>query len=659
MAEARGLRPAVVAAALLAAGLSLALFNLSNVLAPSFWADALFAANSDDMRELVMLYSALPRIAVALLCGLGLGLSGALLQQVLRNPLAEPGTLGVFAGARFALFAATLWGPELLVYGYEPLALVGGGAAMAVVLLLCRGRGFAPATLVLAGMVVSLALEAANKMLTIGNFELLSDLLLWQAGSLAQNDWSAATTLAPRIAVTGVAAALAARSLSLLDLDDARARSLGARLGLTRLAALILAVFASATVVANVGAIAFVGLAGPAIARAAGARSLRQRLVWGSAISAGLLTLTDQALVALTGGALPPTGAVTALLGAPLLLWLVWRLRTTATAERMIARTAAHGRQRPWRRIALILAGLAAALVVAMSLGRTPDGWSWATGADLSALAVWRGPRVAAALGAGFMLSIAGGLLQRVSGNPMASPELLGVSAGAAIALLAAAFLAPRIGYGAALALAAAGALASLLVVLAVGRRSAFAPMQTLLVGVGLTALLGSISEMVLVTADPRAAQFLTWLAGSTYSVSAGQAAVSCGLAALAALSLPLAARWLTILPLGEPPAAALGLSVGRSRLALLLFSAGLTAASTLLVGPLSFVGLMAPHLARFSGARGALAETFTAGLIGALIMVLADWLGRTVAFPWQVPAGVVATAIGGLYFAFAMQARK
>ncbi|MFD1702964.1 Fe(3+)-hydroxamate ABC transporter permease FhuB [Methylopila henanensis] len=649
---------AAVAIGLLAFGLALAAFNLSSTAPAGRWLEALVAPDENDMRELVLRYSALPRIAVALLCGLGLGLSGALLQQVLRNPLAEPGTLGVFAGARFALFAATLWAPELLAYGYEPLALAGASLSMAIVLLLSRGRGFAPAALILSGMIVSLALEAANKMLTIGNFELLSDLMIWQAGSLAQNDWSTALGLAPRIAVAGMAAAFAARSLALLDLDDAGARSLGARLGLTRLMALAIAVFVSATVVASVGAIAFVGLAGPAIARAAGALRLSQRLVWGSVVSAGLLTLTDQALVALTGGMLPPTGAVTALLGAPLLLWLVWRFRSTAAGERVT--TGASPRiGASWWLPMMILPALVLAVLVAMSLGRVPNGWVWATGADLSALAPWRGPRVAAALAAGFMLSVAGALLQRVSGNPMASPELLGVSAGAAIALLAAAFLAPGLGYGGALALAAAGALVSLSVVLVLGKRSAFAPTQTLLVGVGLTALLGSVSEMALVTGDPRVAQFLTWLAGSTYSVSSAQAAASCAFAVVTALSLPLLTRWLAILPLGDPRALALGLHVGRIRLILLSVAAVLTAASTLLVGPLSFVGLMAPHLARLSGVRGALAETIAAGLIGALIMVLADWLGRTIAFPWQVPAGVVATVIGGLYFTWAMRSRR
>ena len=83
-------------------------------------------------------------------------------------------------------------------------------------------------------------------------------------------------------------------------------------------------------------------------------------------------------------------------------------------------------------------------------------------------------------------------------------------------------------------------------------------------------------------------------------------------------------------------------------RLAILLLTAGLTATSTLIVGPLTFIGLMAPHLARRLGAMRALPQIFAAALVGAAIMVAADWLGRTVIFPRQIPAGIVATLIGG-----------
>lgn len=210
---------------------------------------------------------------------------------------------------------------------------------------------------------------------------------------------------------------------------------------------------------------------------------------------------------------------------------------------------------------------------------------------------------------------------------------------------------APGLGRGGLLACALAGALGVLVMVLSLGRRAGYAPSQMLLVGAAVTAMLGAIITVVQATGDPRVAVLLTWLSGSTYNAGYGEAAFACGLA-LAMLALgPLVARWLEILPLGPAVARAVGVDVGRARLVLLLFTATLTGAATLVIGPLSFIGLMAPHMARMVGLHRPMPQLATAGLLGALILVTADWIGRMIVFPWQIPAGLVATGLGGAYF--------
>ncbi|MEK6291934.1 MAG: iron chelate uptake ABC transporter family permease subunit, partial [Paraburkholderia tropica] len=118
---------------------------------------------------------------------------------------------------------------------------------------------------------------------------------------------------------------------------------------------------------------------------------------------------------------------------------------------------------------------------------------------------------------------------------------------------------------------------------------------------------------------------------------------------ALLALTL-LCARWLDIFPLGTPAAASLGVPVRRARLLILLLAALLSAAAAMIVGPLSFIGLMAPHVVRRMGFRRAVVELLASGLLGALLMVLSDWLSRNVLFPQQMPAGLLAMIAGGAY---------
>jgi ferric hydroxamate transport system permease protein len=147
---------------------------------------------------------------------------------------------------------------------------------------------------------------------------------------------------------------------------------------------------------------------------------------------------------------------------------------------------------------------------------------------------------------------------------------------------------------------------------------------------------------------DPRLQNLIAWMSGSTYMVGGADGAFSAALALAGLGAVPFVARWLDLLPLGAATAAALGVSPAASRLGLFSLSALLTAAATLIIGPLSFVGLMGPHMARMLGLQRAAGHLVGSALLGGLIMMLADWVGRTVIFPYQIPAGLFASVIGG-----------
>ncbi|XKE44535.1 Fe(3+)-hydroxamate ABC transporter permease FhuB [Halomonas organivorans] len=643
----------VLGLALLA--LSLAALDARTGLGPGL--AALTDGTAATPQALVLHFAWWPRLAMALLAGGGLALAGVLMQQVLRNPLAAPTTLGVANGANLALLATSLLAPGLLGLGREWVALAGGGLAMGLVFALAWRRGLAPVVVVLGGLVVNLYFGALSMVLLLFHQEELKGLLIWGAGSLAQNGWQDAAFLAPRLALGALAAAWLLRPLAVLELDEAGARSLGISLKHLRLAGLGLAVFLTGCVVSVVGIIGFIGLAAPNIVRLAGARRLGPRLLWSTLLGALLLATTDQLLQRYSGQlpTLIPTGATTAALGAPLLLWLIPRLRLGGQTPPREARAfgtrhPAPGRLATW--LALALAGLA---VVALLAGQTGSGWQWASPGDW-ALLQWRLPRVLAAAGCGVMLAIAGTLIQRLTANPMASPELLGISGGSAIGLMAAIFLLPAPSNLALVGAGTLGALASLAVLIGLNRRGGFQPERLLLTGVAIMALFDAVRAVVLAGGDPRGQQVIAWLSGSTYYVDLTSAVMVTGAALLLALVAAPLARWLDILPLGGATATALGLPLARARLALLLLVALLTAGATLVVGPLSFVGLLAPHLARLLGFSRAGAHLLGAALAGALLMVLADWLGHQWLFPEEIPAGLVASLLGGAYFMWGLR---
>ncbi|HAX1588476.1 TPA: iron ABC transporter permease [Escherichia coli] len=629
MSKRIALFPALLLALLVIVATALTWMNFSQALPRSQWAQAAWSPDIDVIEQMIFHYSLLPRLAISLLVGAGLGLVGVLFQQVLRNPLAEPTTLGVATGAQLGITVTTLWAiPGAMASQFA--ALAGACVVGLIVFGVAWGKRLSPVTLILAGLVVSLYCGAINQLLVIFHHDQLQSMFLWSTGTLTQTDWGGVERLWPQLLGGVMLTLLLLRPLTLMGLDDGVARNLGLALSLARLAALSLAIVISALLVNAVGIIGFIGLFAPLLAKMLGARRLLPRLMLASLIGALILWLSDQIILWLTRVWMEvSTGSVTALIGAPLLLWLLPRLRSISAPDMKVNDRVAAERQHV---LAFALAGgvlLLMAVVVALSFGRDAHGWTWASGALLEDLMPWRWPRIMAALFAGVMLAVAGCIIQRLTGNPMASPEVLGISSGAAVTLL--------------------------IIMIAAGR-GGFSPHRMLLTGMALSTAFTMLLMMLQASGDPRMAQVLTWISGSTYNATDAQVWRT-GIVMVILLAItPLCRRWLTILPLGGDTARAVGMALTPTRIALLLLAACLTATATMTIGPLSFVGLMAPHIARMMGFRRTMPHIVISALVGGLLLVFADWCGRMVLFPFQIPAGLLSTFIGAPYFIYLLR---
>lgn len=612
-------------------------------------------ARADDLAALRLLYDILPRAVVALAAGGLLGLSAALMRQALQNPLAEPGTLGLLSAARLSVAVSLIWFPALA--GLQLPVLAGCTVAALLVLGLSACRGFSPLFVVLNGMILGLCLDAATSMLLLTHFEELGELVIWQSGSLAQDNWRAASMLSGCLALAAGATFLLRRPIGWLDLGEASMRGVGLSPSRVRALAFVLAILAAAAVTMETGIIAFVGLAGAALASALGSRHFPARAGFSALIGGGLLLVTDQA-VQMVEMVLPvPAGTVTALFAAPVLLALLRKGRILARQGGAVAR--AIGRTRPSPRSArLVLPLLCGLTVLCLLVGRVPNGFSLAVGPDWLALIDLRWPRVLAAAATGGLLAVAGTLMQRMTANELASPELLGVSSGAALMMLPIVLLLPPLDRSQTMLIASLGSLIALMLSLRLSARSGFAPERLLLSGLAITALASSLLSVIAFLGDPRLVRLLGWLSGSTYRVRPEDALLATAMLLVVLAVTPLLGRWLALLPLGDATASALGLRPRSARLALILLTAVATGTATVMIGPISFIGLIAPHLARLFGLRTPLAQVSGAVVFGAAMLMLADWLGRIAAFPWELPAGLVVTVIGALCYGLLMGRR-
>ncbi|MBB3462939.1 iron complex transport system permease protein [Rhizobium sp. BK377] len=650
---------AAPAAAFLAFAAAVILFLRAALIHLPFadWPSLPFDAAQMTTQQIIFAYAILPRGAVAILAGAALGLAGALLQRLLRNPIADPSTLGVSSGAQLAIVAATLFFPEVLD-GYRAfVALAGAAVAMALVFLLGWRRAFEPITMAVSGLLVGITCSALSAAMTLSQGEYLMSLVTWNGGSLSQQDWSTAVTLGLELLLGLAVTLLLLRPLTLLGLGDSSARSLGVALAGTRIAVASLAVALSAGVAAAVGLVSFVGLAAPAMVRLLGIRTTRSILLLSPVAGGLLLWLCDGVvqLVASSAGETFPTGSVTALIGGPLLLWLLPQVRAVEPPQ---APDSVFVSRAPLSRLVLILCLLPPLTWAALCVARLPDGWTLLSGDLFWELFPARWPRLVASAAAGGLLAMAGAMLQRLTGNPMASPEVLGVSGGAGVGYAVALSVSADAGAPALFLGAGGGAVFVLIIVALFATRRHLPPERLLLAGISVSAFSSAILSALLAVGDQRAWQILAWLGGSAAAATPGTAVFLAGLAIVILAIGLIFTRWLVILPLGAPTAMALGLPLIGARTMMVLMAGIATAAASLLVGPLSFIGLMAPHIAHRAGFEKPGSRLLASAVIGSVLMVIADLGARTATFPYELPLGLFAAFAGAPYLVWTIGRR-
>ena len=268
-----------------------------------------------------------PRTLLGLLVGVALGTSGALMQGLTRNPLAEPGILGVNAGASLAVVLAILVLDITTPSAYVWFALVGAGLTWAAVYALGTSgrRGASPTTLALAGAVMAALLVALTSAVLTFDAQTLAQFRYWNVGSIAGRQTEVVTTIAPFVVVGFVVALGAGRWLNALALGDDVAKALGQRLGLVRGGIAVAFILLAGAAVAAAGPILFVGLAMPHMARALVGTDYRWIIPYSGLLGALFLLSGDVLGRVLTSPAELEVGVVTAALGAPFFIWLVRR----------------------------------------------------------------------------------------------------------------------------------------------------------------------------------------------------------------------------------------------------------------------------------------------------------------------------------------------
>ncbi|MEZ9820693.1 Fe(3+)-hydroxamate ABC transporter permease FhuB [Shewanella sp. 10N.286.45.A1] len=615
------------------------------------FADRLTLATSFD--AIMFTESQLPRIVMAVMVGAMLGLVGSLMQQLTQNPLVSPMTLGTASGAWLALVLLNVFFPGFVGQYASVAATVGAMLTLGLVILIAGVRNLSGLPVVLAGMAVNILLGAIATAIILLNDQYAKNLFIWGAGDLAQNGWQQVQWLLPKLSVSVLILLLAPRVLALLRMGQAGAAARGLNIIPAILALFTLGIWLVATSITAVGVISFIGLLAPNIARQLGARTPRDELFFSMLLGATVLVITDALAIAMSMLTfdLVPSGTAAALIGAPALIWFT-RRKMGAQDQLSFSLPKSRYQMSPSTLITM-LASLFAVIVLVLVFTKSTVNdatvWLWAIPDAFAWQIQW--PRIITGIAAGSGLAVAGVLLQRLIYNPLASPDILGISAGATCALVGGSIFVGLNIFDAAPAIAFLGSMTVLGLLLLLGKRHRYAPSMLILTGIALTALIEAMVQFALARGDETSYTILSWLAGSTYRVSPSAAVILIvsvlGLIAFALVT----SRWLTLISTGREFAKARGLNVPRAFMLLLCCVALLCGVVTATMGPVAFVGLLAPHMAVILGAKKVQLQLPAAAIIGAGLMVLSDWIGQNVVYPSQVAAGTVVSVVGGLYF--------
>lgn len=261
----------------------------------------------------------------------------------------------------------------------------------------------------------------------------------------------------------------------------------------------------------------------------------------------------------------------------------------------------------------------------------------------------WRLPRVAMALLVGAALGISGAIFQSLMRNPLGSPDVMGFNTGAWSGVLVAMVLFGQ--HLTAITLAAmAGGILTSLIVWALAWRDGIETFRLIIIGIGMRAMLMAFNTWLLLQASLETSLSAgLWFAGSLNGLTWAKTLPAAPLILLMFVCALLLVKRMRLLEMGDDSACALGVSVERSRLMLMLVAVVLTAAATAIAGPISFIALVAPHIARrLSGtARWGLTQS---ALCGSLLLLAADLCAQRLFMPYQLPVGVVTVSLGGIY---------
>ena len=608
---------------------------------------------------------ALPRYFAVVLAGSALALAGYLFQVASRNILASPSLLGVGSGAHLALVVTLIFFPSLFEQHRIFISLFGGTVITLIIFGLCYKKDGQIHTIFI-GTAVSLALSAIAAILSIYFENNVSGLFAWGAGDAEQQGWEIVSTVWKYILISILIALLFSKIIRFYELGDEVVQSLGIPLNTTKWFLLFLGTMLTCFAITLVGPISFIGLFVPNILRALGVQSAKLFMVLCLILGIFVLLLADTVTIMFEKYFYLnlPVGILTASLGAPILLWTMLRPGYYSINEnKHIGLYGFSKNIKITTLLCIISSVLLVGVIFSSGLNVITD---IANGYFIQKQTVYAflyyevySPRIVLAILAGCALAVSGLFFQSIIQNTLASPEIIGVSQGATCSALIFTLFFPQMSWLYIQLSAFSGGIIAFFIIIFLATKFRLSPIQLAIVGISFGALYSAINMGILAMSGVKSSQILQWLSGSLYGQD-WQTTLYFGLAFLAISPFCyFLSPWITRLSFGQEKAKSLGSNIQFESMLLLLLATLLTSLVVATVGMLSFIGLMAPHIARILGFTKPKELVIASAAIGGMFVAMTDMLVMFGFNSIEIPTGLILPIIGTTYLIWLLLKQK
>lgn len=462
----------------------------------------------------------------------------------------------------------------------------------------------------------------------------------------------------PWITGTLLLAWLLSKRFDVLLLGDEVAAGLGQNIVLSKTLGWMIAILLTSVTVSVVGPIGFVGIIAPHLVRLMGYRQHRSMIIGNIVVGAALLIGADIWIRFLSKTSELPVGAMTAIIGGPWLVYLAFKMGVTTRTK-----AGSLDGQVRIRSLSRLYVGMAVVVLCIMTISLSFGGTRFTPLIDLPHELMhnryvfdFRVPRIIVSFVIGMMMAMSGVMIQNVLRNPLADSSVLGITSGANVMAMLFLLVFPQAAYIFVPIGALVGAFITMFVILMISRRSGYQPLILLLMGIAFSAVGAALIQIFIVKANLHASQALTWLAGSTYGTSWHHMWM---VIVTFLLILPIVlyyALQIDVLTFGDEVATGVGVNTKKSRLYIIILVVILSAVSVSVVGAIGFIGLLAPHIARrLIGPRMLRLLPLTL-CIGGILLLTADFLGRFILAPKEIPSGIIVSLLGAPYLLYLLK---